>query len=147
MNKTIPIWILGILALLLIGTGVWFVYFKEPARVKYTVNNTPTTVLATQNADYLAAIAYEKAGKYDLALLSYQKALLVAKDQIQAAQIRIKIAIMTEWTGNYTDAIAQLKAIAADTNNYAIARAYAVQEIGFMTVYTDGDVLKTVLTE
>jgi len=147
MNKNILIGILSILALITIAIGAWFFYFKTPAPVQYSVANTPTAVLATQNADYATAIAYEEAGKYDLALLSYQKALSVAKDQTQAAQIRIKMAIMAEWLGKYADAIAQLKAIAADTDNYPIARAYAVQEIGFMNVYTINEAHQTVLAE
>lgn len=135
MNKTTAIWILGILALLVIATGVWFVYFKVPSRMTYSTSNTPTAVLTTLNENYATAVAYEKAQKYDLALLSYGKALVGAVDRVQTTQIRLKIALMTEKVGNYKEAIAKFKTIAADTTNYAIARAYAVQEIGLMNVY------------
>lgn len=148
MNKTTAIWILGILALLVITVGIWFFYFKVPARMTYSTNNTPTAVLATRNQDYATAIAYEKEGKYDQALSSYQNALIAAQDQIQTTQIRLKIALMTEKTGNYKDAIVLFKAIAGDATNYAIARAYAVQEIGLMNVYiSDTETKKIVSTE
>lgn len=140
--------IFGSLALIAIVIGGWFLYFKTPAPIVYTIGNTPTTVLITQNADYATAIAYEKAGKYDLALLSYQKALPVATDQTQAAQIRVKIAFMTERLGNYKDAIAEFKEIAADTSNYAIARAISVQEIGDMyNTYTDVNSRRIIFAE
>lgn len=148
MNKNILLWILGVLTLVILAVGAWFFYFKISAPASYSVSNTPTAVLATQNADYAVAIAYEKAAKYDLALLSYQKALPMAKDQVQTAQIRVKVALMNERSGNYKDAIAEFKAIAADTANYAIARAYAVQEIGLMNLYiTVNDAHQIILTE
>lgn len=148
MNKTILIYILGALALITIVIGGWYLYFKTPAPIVYSVKNTPTAVLITQNEDYATAIAYEKSSKYDLALLSYQKALSVATDQTQAAQIRVKIAFMTERLGNYKDAIAEFKKIAADPSNYAIARAISVQEIGAMyNVYTDVNNRQIILAE
>jgi tetratricopeptide (TPR) repeat protein len=104
-------------------------------------------VLETQNKNYAEALSYEKEKKYSLALLAYQKALPEAKDKIQSAQIQLKVAIMNEWLGNYGEAITQLKAIAADTTNYAIARAYAVQEIGFMNIYTTGEIHQLVFVE
>jgi len=92
-------------------------------------------ILEVQNKDYATAIAYEKIQQYGLALLSYEKALVEARDQVQKTQILIKIALMTERSGDYIGAIVKFKTIAADTSNYAMARAYAVQEMGLMNLY------------
>lgn len=148
MNKIILKGIFGSLALIALVFGAWYLYFKTPATIEYTVENTPTAVLVTQNEDYATAIAYENSSKYDLALLSYQKALPIAKDQVQITQIRVKIAFMTERLGNFKDAIAEFKKIAADTSNYAIARAISVQEIGAMyNVYSDANSRQIILAE
>lgn len=146
MNKNILIFLLGTL-IIIVSSGIWYFYPENSTRIIYSVSNTPTSVLQIQNKNYAEAVSYEKEKKYDLALLSYQKALPDAQDKIQSTQIQLKIAIMNEWLGNYIEAIAQLKTIATDTTNYAIARAYAVQEIGFMNIYTVGDIHQIVFTE
>lgn len=149
MNKNILLLgISGSLALIAIVLGGWYFYFKTAAPTEYTVKNTPTVVLITQNEDYASAIAYEKSLQYGLALLSYQKALLKAEDKIQEAQIRVKIAFMTEMLGKYKDAIAEFKKIAADPSNYAIARAISVQEIAAMyNLYPDATSRQVILAE
>ncbi|MFZ2189924.1 MAG: hypothetical protein WAV48_04035, partial [Candidatus Magasanikiibacteriota bacterium] len=92
MNKNILTWFLGILTVIIVlFFGFWYFYIKNPVTVKYSANNTPTSVLETQNKNYAEAISYEKAKSYDLALLSYQKALPEAQDQTQTVQIQLKI--------------------------------------------------------
>ncbi len=132
MNKNILIGILGVLALITIAVGTWFFYFRTPAPVSYSASNTPTAVLQAKNQDFINADSYRKVGEYNLALQSYKKALIGAQDQTQAAQIRVLIAVMNEQLGNYKDAIAEFKSIAADPSNYANSRAHSVQEIGLM---------------
>jgi tetratricopeptide (TPR) repeat protein len=125
------IWLLGILVSLMLGGAGWYAYVQTAAPT-YSTTVTPKAVLTKNNQDYADAVAYYKAGKYDLALESYKKAQLVAEDQKQAAQIQINIAVTNEKLGKYADAIAGFKTVAADATNPAIARAYAVQEIGLM---------------
>lgn len=147
MNKKNFIWLLGIFAAIVISVGIWQFYLNSPKKILYSASNTPTSILETQSKNYAEAISYEKERQYDLALLAYQRALPEAQDKVQTTQVRLKIAVMNEWIGNYIEAIAQLKTIAADTTNYAVARAYAVQEIGFMNVYTEGNTHQIVYTE
>ncbi|MFZ2189890.1 MAG: hypothetical protein WA057_05315, partial [Candidatus Magasanikiibacteriota bacterium] len=92
MNKNITTRFLGILAIIIvIFGGFWYFYVKNPTTIKYSATNTPTSVLERQNKNYAEAISYEKAKSYDLALLSYQKALPEAQDQTQTVQIQLKI--------------------------------------------------------
>lgn len=130
MNK-ISLWILGVLAILVVGGGAWYAYIKTSIPT-YSTTLTPKAVLTEKNKEYANAVAEYKAGKYDLALQSYQKALAEARDQSQAAQIRVNIAVTNEKLGNYADAISGFKKVAADESYYAVARAYAVQEMGLM---------------
>lgn len=105
----------------------------------YSRTNTPNVALQRINSDFAAAMQYQRERKYDLALQSYQKALSSAEDSVQEAQIKYRIALVTELQGNYAEAIRLFKAIAADPSNYEFVRAYSVQEIGRMyyTYYDD----------
>ena len=145
MNKNLLFGLLSV-AILLIGGGVWYYLAFTPT--SYSVTETPKAVLTQQNQDYADAVAYAKAGKHDLALQSYEKALLLAEDETQAAQIRINIAVTNEKLHNYAAAIAGFKAIAASTTSYPTARAYAVQEMGLMYyTFVGTDDRKTITAE
>lgn len=100
------------------------------------------------NQNYALAKTYESESKYDLALQYYKKALEEVQDHFQAAQIQYNIAYMTAKMGKYADAISQFKAIAADTTNYPILRAYSVQKIGLMYYeYYGGTARQTISAE
>lgn len=130
-NNNIPKWFLSIpvILVIVIAGWIWFFYSNTttPARPA-----TSTATLILHNQDYALAKVYQKAGKYDLAIQYYKKALSVIQDHQQIAQIRYNIATTEEKLGGYTDAIAGLKEIAADEATSALVRAYAVQEIGIM---------------
>lgn len=132
MARDIRIWVLGIVGILIFGEGAYLYLQSKNAGPTYTIHNPPQAVLVSRNEEYANAVAYKKEGKYDLALQSYEKALLVAQDRFQAAQIKFNIAGMNEKLGNYTTAITGLKEIVADDTNSSIARANAAQEIGLM---------------
>src|SRR3989344_3948277 len=125
MSKTNLIWLLSGLAALTIAGGVWYLSSRMSS-LSYSNSSAPAEVLMARNQSYVLANSYQKEGKFDLALQSYQEALLAAEDRVQATQIRLDIAFMTEFLGNYKEAISQLKTIAANSSDsYAIARAYA----------------------
>lgn len=151
MNRNIFIWFLVVLALLVIAGGTWwYLSMRVPVAPTSTSSrdNSPAAVLTNQNQDYLLAKNYQKQGKYDLALQYYQKALVGTQDPLQRAQLLYNVAYATELSGKYADAIAQYKAIAADTSNFPIARAASIQEIGLMYfMYYTNDAQQTILAE
>jgi len=150
MRKDILIWFLSVAALFLISGLVWYHYYRTPGApvLLYSVGKTPAVVLADQNQEYALAKNYQKSGDYTSALQSYQKALTGTQDESQKAQILFNIAYTIELLGNYKDAIAQFKAIAADTSYYAIARAASVQDIGLMYyTYSGSATLQTIASE
>lgn len=149
MNKNIFTWFLVALALLAIAGGTWwYLSVQAPASSKSKTDNSPAAALVKQNQNFVAGLAYQKAGDYNLALQSYEKALAETQDSSQKAQLLFSIAYANERLGKYADAIAKYKAIAADTSNFPISRAASVQQIGlmFFTYYGAG-AQQTILTE
>lgn len=138
MDRSVLTWFLVVLAGLVAASAVWYYFLSgmaAPAPIAesgYSVDRTPTTLLTLHSQNYALAKSYQKSKQYDLALEFFQKALPEAQDRSQTAQIRYNIAVMNEDLGNYKEAIAQFKEIAADTANSPIIRAYSVQEIGLM---------------
>ncbi|MCR4276066.1 MAG: tetratricopeptide repeat protein [Candidatus Parcubacteria bacterium] len=150
MQKDILIWSVSAIALLLASGGAWYYYARTPggAVTQYPVSNTPAVILEKQNQEYALAKNYQKSGDYSSALKSYQKALTESQDAFQKTQIAFNIAYTNELLGKYTEAIAQFKAITADTSNYAIARAASIQDIGLMYyTYSGSTTLQTIVSE
>lgn len=157
MTKNIAIWASSVLALAVVSSGGWYVYLRtsgtsepqtEVSLPTYSSKNTATTVLTLRNQNYALAKVYQRDKKYDLALEYYQKALVEVEDRSQKAQVEYNIASMKERLGRYEEAIAEFKAIAADTDNFLIVRAYSVQQIGLMHyTYYSGDARERIVAE
>jgi tetratricopeptide (TPR) repeat protein len=152
MRKDILIWSVSAVTLLLVLGGAWYYYARTlggaVTQLATPVSNTPAVLLEKQNQEYALAKSYQKSGDYASALQSYQKALTESQDALQRTQIAFNIAYANELLGKYAEAIAQFKAIAADTSNYAIARAASVQAIGLMYyTYSGSATLQTIASE
>lgn len=150
MNRKIIFWCTGLLALLLvlsIGGACYFYLIKGPSEA-YPAGKGPAVVLTEESDTYASAQKFQKEGKHELALATYQEALAGAKDSPQRAQILFNIAYENEQLGKYAEAIAQFKAITADTANYPIARAASLQDVGLMYyTYSGSTTLRTIVKE
>ena len=125
--------VLGFLFLVFfIVSGLFYYLFKLPTRTVYTSTNTERAVLTKENQYFNAAEALRFQRKYIQALELYKKALPQAKDVKQEAQIKYDIALMTELSGSYTEAIQLYKDIVNNQKYYDIIRASAVQSIAMM---------------
>lgn len=131
MTKALTIGI-GITALTVaILVGWWYMYVTK-YQARYTDTKTVYSVLIIENQAFAEGNSLLRAGKPDLAIPKFEEALRYSQDPTQEGQIKIKLALAIEMTGDYGNpqkSVPLLKEIAANPAYTNITRAYAVQEM------------------
>ncbi len=119
---------LGVLFVIAVALLVyWFAAVRS--QNQYDASRTPYKVLTQEDQSFSHAMTLMKAGQYDEAKQALQASLANASDPQAEAQIRFKIALATEESGDFANAIAQYKSIASNERYFKQIRAYAVQQL------------------
>ncbi len=109
------------------------------AQSQYQSAESAHTALKAENAAYLQANKLRIAEKYADAATAYRTALAGVTDVAQRTEIQFWLAYCDEVSGNYTEAVATYKEIAAASTTVSkMTRAYAIQDLAHM-YYRFGD--------
>ncbi len=145
--KNLTTVLIAVLLLIVMAVGGYVLFLNNNAK-RYSQEQTVNSVLEATNSSFAQGNNLMRAGKESEALTAYQDALKSAEDKAQEAQIKFSIASALERSGLFSDysrSIEPFKEIARNASYPAIARAYAVQEIGLLRIAFNDQLLDAII--
>lgn len=149
--KTAWVTVGAIAVIIFLGLGgIWY-YLQNSsgpsAAYDYSGSLTTNSVLRENNADFAEAQRLSELNKFSEARVAYVNALQKAEDDMQAAQIKFRIAMMDYSLGDYFRAIDEFKLLVLDKQVPEITKAYAVLHMGRMYYLTHDPAIDAKLFE